>query len=587
MKKNFIISVFVLTLFLTGSLLAGPAYGQSRLKNGSKNLSKLGQPAAPSASVFVEDFDYPAGSLLTAHGWAAHSVPGTNPITVTSPGLSYTGYAGANVGQAVSLTISGEDVNKSFSPQTAGSVYTAFMVNVSDAAIDAVGGYFIHLGPDPIGSTFRGRIFIKKDASNKIAFGLSKAATDATVAFTPFSYDLNTTYLLVMKYTIISGATNDTIDLIVNPTLPGAEPAATISATDISATDINPGTIALRQGSNATSPTLKVDGIRVATSWDDVINSTGTAAQHVFDFDGDGKTDYGVIRRVFTGVAGFRWYTLFNATGTEAEVPWGLNDDFPAAGDYDGDGITDYTIWRQASGTDSGYYILRSSDNTVQYVNFGLAGDDTTVVGDYTGDGIDDPAIYRPGATASDPSQFAYYASSGQYMNRIVIITWGVGGDFALPGDFDGDGVADYCLIRSINGGTGVALIVAHGVGSGGIRPDVTYTQFGTPTDYFVPGDYDGDGKTDFAVTRLNNGSVNWYILPSSGGPYYGFPWGLEGDVEVQGDYDGDGKTDVAVWRPGQGAQDPSVFYVLRSSGGVGVKYWGIGTDVPTAVNSH
>jgi len=313
----------------------------------------------------------------------------------------------------------------------------------------------------------------------------------------------------------------------------------------------------------------------------------GPTLQHVYDFDGDGKTDFGVIRRVFSGTPGFHWFTAMNGSAVEQEVPWGLNDDFPAAGDYDGDHKTDYAVWRQATGIDSGYYILRSSDNTVQYVQFGLAGDDTTVVGDYTGDGIDDPAIYRPGASANDKSQFAYYASSGQYMNRIVIVEWGNGGDFALPGDFDGDGVADYGLIRAINGGTATVLMVAHGVGSGGIRPDITYTQFGTPDDYFVPGDFDGDGRTDFAVTRLENGATNWYILPSSGGPYYGFAWGYDTDVAVQGDYDGDGKTDVAVWRPGQSAQAPSVFYIVNSSGGVTVKYWGNGSDVPTAQDTH
>jgi FG-GAP repeat len=57
--------------------------------------------------------------------------------------------------------------------------------------------------------------------------------------------------------------------------------------------------------------------------------------------------------------------------------------------------------------------------------------------------------------------------------------------------------------------------------------------------------------------------------------------WGLGslGDITVPGDYDGDGKTDFAVWRPSSGT-----FFVLRSSDGVVVsQQWGQGSlgDIP------
>ena len=43
-----------------------------------------------------------------------------------------------------------------------------------------------------------------------------------------------------------------------------------------------------------------------------------------------------------------------------------------------------------------------------------------------------------------------------------------------------------------------------------------------------VPGDYDGDGKTDIAVFRPWEGT--WYIMSSSTGIPTGFQWGNGAD---------------------------------------------------------
>ncbi len=219
------------------------------------------------AQIVTDDFNYTAASLLTANGWTAINGAGTNAITVTTPGLTYTGYAGTGIGNAVSLTTTGEDDSKSFTAITSGSIYYSAMVNVS--AAQATGDYFMALN----GSAFCGRLYVKSSGAGYV-FGLGKT-TETTPAYESTIRSFNTTYLVIIKYVYVTGGTtNDLVSLWINPVLGGPEPSADIAGWTSANTDATTlSSILLRQGNAANAATVRVDGIRVGTTWQSVAST--------------------------------------------------------------------------------------------------------------------------------------------------------------------------------------------------------------------------------------------------------------------------------------------------------------------------
>jgi len=310
--------------------------------------------------------------------------------------------------------------------------------------------------------------------------------------------------------------------------------------------------------------------------------------QHVLDFDGDGKTDYVIVRNIGGANGQVRWFINLNGSTTNYGSDWGVFSDYFVPADYDGDQKTDIAVWRPvSSGQPAGnafFYILNSSNNTVRIEDFGQTGDDPTIVGDYNGDGKADVAVYRPGAGSNQQSFWFYRTAAG---GAISYVPWGVGGSFTtlndipVPGDYDGDGKNDFAVVRSGIGGQPRYWLNQTTAG-------ISTRTFGTTSDTYVPGDYDGDGKTDLAIIRNVSGAVHWWYLRSSDSQTVQTVFGTSAtDYLAQGDYDGDGKTDLAIWRPGT-SPGASAFWVRGSLNGAYIVPFGQSGDYPVAnFNTH
>ena len=146
----------------------------------------------------------------------------------------------------------------------------------------------------------------------------------------------------------------------------------------------------------------------------------------------------------------------------------------------------------------------------------------------------------------------------------------GISTDVPYPGDFlTGTGKADYAVLRVSN--YTLYVIPSSNPGS----PWSVWFGGLVAGDIATPGDYNGDGITDFAWWHPATGTWNvWYLGTNTA---WSMQWGLNGDVPVARDYDGDWMTDLAVWRPSNGT-----WYTIDSTTwGTSAIQWGVSTDVP------
>ena len=188
-------------------------------------------------------------------------------------------------------------------------------------------------------------------------------------------------------------------------------------------------------------------------------------------------------------------------------------------------------------------------------------------IGDYNNDGRTDAAIFRPNPSGSGATWQTRY--TGTSLTVTLRTNWGQLRDEPVPGDYNGDGRTDIAVFRPWDGSWSVAYT---GGGTGVLK-----TNWGIEGDIPVPGDYNGDGRDDMMVFRPFDGS--WSVAYSSGGTaVLKTNWGILGDIPVPGDYNGDGKDDMMVWRPRDGS-----WSVAYSSGGTAVPRgsWGIRGDIP------
>lgn len=306
------------------------------------------------AQLLKDDFAYTAGVPLIQNavasmenidpttGWRtmSNTNSGTNSFNIVSPGLTYTGYQGSGVGNAMKvLDNAGQDIFKSFSPTLPlvcpKNIYISFLINVP--AGDKNGQEFIFgikYSNNATDANYFGRLFITV-AGQDVTFGISKSTSPAgDTAKT--KYRTNTTYLMVMKYacgglnganvTEETGKYDDRVSLFINPVLTQPEPATpTVTYTNVNDRD------AYRYGTNNTLigglatlyfrtpavgsiPEATFDGIRVTETWAGITSPVKDIAQtDAFKFHTDQAAKK--LNVTLNTEGEFNQYEIYSVTG--------------------------------------------------------------------------------------------------------------------------------------------------------------------------------------------------------------------------------------------------------------------------------
>jgi hypothetical protein len=243
-------------------------------------------------------------------------------------------------------------------------------------------------------------------------------------------------------------------------------------------------------------------------------------------------------------------------------------------GDFNGDGRGDLAITGGA-GWGSIPVAFSQPDGSFRVTNMAVANfpgfaaqaGTRVVPGDFNGDGLSDIALTGPSAWTTLP--VALSNGDGTFVvSNLALADFPLmasrGGVQIVPGDFDGDGRSDIAL-TGVSGWNSIPIAFSSGDGTFQLinrdLPDWP-AWAALPNAKAIAGDFDGDGRSDIALT----GAAAWVSTPTipvahsfGDGTFRVSKWGLQGVFAfpsiatqsgaraVAGDFNGDGLADIAL----------------------------------------
>ena len=314
------------------------------------------------------------------------------------------------------------------------------------------------------------------------------------------------------------------------------------------------------------------------------------------DFDGDGKTDIAtgnydsssisVMRNISSapGEIAFDTPSIYDSGGAPHDICYG---------DFNGDGKMDLATANFGSGDTSVFINMSSGPGDISFAeqvrfNAGRYSRGVTA-GDFDGDGKTDLAVAN--YYTDDVSVLLNTSTLNEttFADKIDFNS-GNGSTDVTIGDFNGDGKTDLAVSNSSRRRSNKVSILLNDSSSPGHISFEPKRDFSTARGPYgiCFGDFDGDGQTDLATANTAADSIS-VIRNTSSGSNLSFDDHITystGDYPFgicAGDFDGNGRTDLAV----ANYYSDNISLFLNTSPGIGTISFADQNNFATAIGPH
>ncbi len=262
------------------------------------------------------------------------------------------------------------------------------------------------------------------------------------------------------------------------------------------------------------------------------------------DLDGDGKADLVAANYENNSIT----VALSSTAGNLVTYPVGSNPKFVKIGDLNSDGKPDLAVANRGSGNLSIFLNNGNGSFTATPEINGMSYPSSIAIGDFNGDGKADLVVANSGlynilvvSGNNDGTFNSTFNVIDSYPDRCPVSV--------VTGDFDKDGKIDFAVANLVS----FTVNVFRNNGNGTFQRSTFAV--GTCPMAITVGDFDGDKFLDIAVANYEDNTVSVLMNNTSGGflPSITSPVGRLPNALLAGDFNCDGKDELAVSNTGSG----------------------------------